>query len=209
MKEIEAFLSANPSEIVALILEDYVQAPNGLTKVFNESGLLKYWFPVSNMPQNGEDWPQIQTRYRRECLSMELHGWKPVQAKTCSLVSVVPRRLFFNIHGIGLPVERLIHDPKYFLGELGWPAIRIYHIIMAQMPQLSVCRNPEVVTGVSNELQAMACPFFHLLFIWQILSYDTPSTVLNFFYTVVGWYIDGDDGMKAGTCFNPVRVFNY
>nr|XP_019704319.1 PI-PLC X domain-containing protein At5g67130 [Elaeis guineensis] len=60
MKEIEAFLSTNPSEIVTLILEDYVQAPNGLTKVFNESGLLEYWFPVSNMPQNGEDWPLVR-----------------------------------------------------------------------------------------------------------------------------------------------------
>ncbi|XP_010936443.1 PI-PLC X domain-containing protein At5g67130 [Elaeis guineensis] len=59
MKEIEAFLSANPSEIVTLILEDYVKAPNGLTKVFNDSGLLKYWFPVSRMPQIGQDWPLV------------------------------------------------------------------------------------------------------------------------------------------------------
>ncbi|KAL5987899.1 hypothetical protein ACLOJK_035655 [Asimina triloba] len=60
-KEIEAFLSANPAEIVTLILEDYVHAPSGLTKVFNESGLLKYWFPVSNMPKNGQDWPLVST----------------------------------------------------------------------------------------------------------------------------------------------------
>jgi len=59
LKEIEAFLSANPSEIVTLILEDYVQAPNGLTKVFNASGLSKYWFPLSSMPQNGQDWPLV------------------------------------------------------------------------------------------------------------------------------------------------------
>ncbi|KAJ0038381.1 hypothetical protein Pint_23478 [Pistacia integerrima] len=59
-KEIETFLSSNPSEIVTLILEDYVETPNGLTKVFNESGLMKYWFPVSNMPQNGQDWPLVQ-----------------------------------------------------------------------------------------------------------------------------------------------------
>ncbi|KAG0550699.1 hypothetical protein BDA96_01G360900 [Sorghum bicolor] len=58
-KEIEAFLSANPSEIVTIILEDYVHAPNGLTNVFNASGLLKYWFPVSKMPQNGQDWPLV------------------------------------------------------------------------------------------------------------------------------------------------------
>ncbi|KAG2551277.1 hypothetical protein PVAP13_9KG388100 [Panicum virgatum] len=58
-KEIEAFLSSNPSEIVTIILEDYVNAPNGLTNVFNASGLLKYWFPVSKMPQNGQDWPLV------------------------------------------------------------------------------------------------------------------------------------------------------
>ena len=58
-KEIEAFLSANPSEIVTLILEDYVHAPNGLTNVFKASGLQKYWFPVSKMPQNGQDWPLV------------------------------------------------------------------------------------------------------------------------------------------------------
>ncbi|CAN6300544.1 unnamed protein product [Urochloa humidicola] len=56
-QEIEAFLS--PSEIVTIILEDYVHAPNGLTNVFNASGLLKYWFPVSKMPQNGQDWPLV------------------------------------------------------------------------------------------------------------------------------------------------------
>lgn len=59
LKEIEAFLSANPAEIVTLILEDYVQAPNGLTKVFTDAGLMKYWFPVSNMPKNGQDWPLV------------------------------------------------------------------------------------------------------------------------------------------------------
>ncbi|RWW62913.1 hypothetical protein BHE74_00029944 [Ensete ventricosum] len=59
MKEIEAFLAANPSEIVTLILEDYVETPNGLPKLFNDSGLTKYWFPVSSMPQNGQDWPLV------------------------------------------------------------------------------------------------------------------------------------------------------
>ncbi|XP_050238804.1 PI-PLC X domain-containing protein At5g67130 isoform X2 [Mercurialis annua] len=59
-KEIEVFLSANPSEIVTLILEDYVEAPNGLTTVFTNSGLMKYWFPLSKMPQNGQDWPLVK-----------------------------------------------------------------------------------------------------------------------------------------------------
>ncbi|XP_038726356.1 PI-PLC X domain-containing protein At5g67130-like [Tripterygium wilfordii] len=59
LKEIEAFLSANPTEIVTIILEDYVEAPNGLTKVFTDAGLMKYWFPVASMPKNGEDWPLV------------------------------------------------------------------------------------------------------------------------------------------------------
>lgn len=60
LKEIEAFLSANPSEIVTIILEDYVQAPKGLTKVFTDAGLMRYWFPVSSMPKNGQDWPLVK-----------------------------------------------------------------------------------------------------------------------------------------------------
>ncbi|XP_010257976.1 PREDICTED: PI-PLC X domain-containing protein At5g67130 [Nelumbo nucifera] len=60
LREIEAFLAANPSEIITLILEDYVEAPNGLTKVFTDAGLMKYWFPLSKMPQNGRDWPLVR-----------------------------------------------------------------------------------------------------------------------------------------------------
>jgi hypothetical protein len=59
-KEIEAFLSANPSEIVTIILEDYVHAPDGLTNVFRASGLTRYWFPVSKMPTPGQDWPLVR-----------------------------------------------------------------------------------------------------------------------------------------------------
>lgn len=59
LNEIEAFMSKNPSEIVTIILEDYVHTPNGLTKVFTDAGLMKYWFPLSKMPQNGGDWPLV------------------------------------------------------------------------------------------------------------------------------------------------------
>lgn len=59
LKEIAAFLSANPTEIVTLILEDYVKTPNGLTKVFTDAGLMKFWFPVSRMPKKGGDWPLV------------------------------------------------------------------------------------------------------------------------------------------------------
>ncbi|OMP01978.1 hypothetical protein COLO4_11439 [Corchorus olitorius] len=59
LKEIQAFLEANPSEIVTIFIEDYVTASQGLTKVFNDAGLKKYWFPVAKMPKNGEDWPTV------------------------------------------------------------------------------------------------------------------------------------------------------
>ncbi|KAJ6678405.1 PLC-LIKE PHOSPHODIESTERASES SUPERFAMILY PROTEIN [Salix viminalis] len=59
LKEIETFLAANPSEIITIFIEDYVTSRQGLTKVFNASGLRKYWFPVSKMPKNGEDWPTV------------------------------------------------------------------------------------------------------------------------------------------------------
>ncbi|MBA0772041.1 hypothetical protein Gotri_007480 [Gossypium trilobum] len=57
--EVEAFLSKNPSEIVTIIIEDYVHTPKGLTKLFKNAGLDKYWFPVSKMPKKGEDWPTV------------------------------------------------------------------------------------------------------------------------------------------------------
>lgn len=59
LKEVEAFLAANPSEIVTIFIEDYVASPLGLTKVFNASGLSKYFFPASKMPKGGEDWPTV------------------------------------------------------------------------------------------------------------------------------------------------------
>ncbi|KAJ7944433.1 PI-PLC X domain-containing protein [Quillaja saponaria] len=59
LKDIQAFLEANPSEIVTIFIEDYVTSSQGLTKVFNASGLSKYLFPVSRMPKNGGDWPTV------------------------------------------------------------------------------------------------------------------------------------------------------
>ncbi|KAL9681512.1 hypothetical protein QQ045_013297 [Rhodiola kirilowii] len=60
LREVQAFLEANPTEIVTIFIEDYVNTPNGLTNLFNASGLRKFWFPVSRMPQNGGDWPTVQ-----------------------------------------------------------------------------------------------------------------------------------------------------
>ncbi|KAK9163371.1 hypothetical protein Syun_004273 [Stephania yunnanensis] len=65
LKEIQVFLEANPTEIVTIIIEDYVTSPQGLTKVFDAAGLMKYWFPVSRMPKNGEDWPTVDDMARK------------------------------------------------------------------------------------------------------------------------------------------------
>ncbi|XP_052195903.1 PI-PLC X domain-containing protein At5g67130 [Diospyros lotus] len=59
LKEVEAFLGANPTEIVTIIIEDYVHSPKGLTKLFAAAGLDKYWFPVLKMPKKGQDWPTV------------------------------------------------------------------------------------------------------------------------------------------------------
>ncbi|KAJ9670713.1 hypothetical protein PVL29_026939 [Vitis rotundifolia] len=59
LKEVETFLSENPSEIVTIVIEDYVHTPKGLTNLFTNAGLVKYWFPVSKMPRKGEDWPTM------------------------------------------------------------------------------------------------------------------------------------------------------
>lgn len=52
-------MSQNPSEIVTIIIEDYVHAPKGLSKLFADAGLVKFWYPVSEMPRNGMDWPSV------------------------------------------------------------------------------------------------------------------------------------------------------
>ena len=64
LREIEAFLRRNPSEVITIFIEDYVEAPMGLTRVFNASGLTPYLFPVRRMPKNGGDWPLLSDMVR-------------------------------------------------------------------------------------------------------------------------------------------------
>jgi hypothetical protein len=78
LKEINAFLGANPSEVVTIFIEDYVTSPMGLPKVFNASGLMKYWFPVSRMPKNGGDWPLLSDMIKsnQRLLVFTSKSWK-------------------------------------------------------------------------------------------------------------------------------------
>lgn len=59
LREIEAYMTENPSEIVTIIIEDYVHSPKGLSRLFANAGLEKYWYPISKMPKKGEDWPTV------------------------------------------------------------------------------------------------------------------------------------------------------
>ncbi|KAE8719346.1 PI-PLC X domain-containing protein [Hibiscus syriacus] len=65
LKEVHVFLQANPSEIVTIIIEDYVVSPRGFSKVFDASGLRKFWFPVPRMPKNGGNWPTVHDMVRK------------------------------------------------------------------------------------------------------------------------------------------------
>ncbi|KAK3169142.1 hypothetical protein Dsin_000046 [Dipteronia sinensis] len=65
LKEVQAFLEANPTEIVTIIIEDYVTSQKGLSKVFDAAGLRKYWFPVSRMPKNGGNWPTVDDMIKK------------------------------------------------------------------------------------------------------------------------------------------------
>ncbi|KAI0507778.1 hypothetical protein KFK09_013906 [Dendrobium nobile] len=59
LKKIQAFLEANYSEVITIFIHDHVESPGGLNKVFRSAGLMKYWFPVSRMPNNDGDWPLL------------------------------------------------------------------------------------------------------------------------------------------------------
>uniref|UniRef100_A0A1J3EM23 PI-PLC X domain-containing protein n=1 Tax=Noccaea caerulescens TaxID=107243 RepID=A0A1J3EM23_NOCCA len=59
LREIQVFLEKNSDEVVTIIIEDYVNSPKGLTKVFNAAGLQKFMFPVTRMPTKGGDWPTL------------------------------------------------------------------------------------------------------------------------------------------------------
>ncbi|CAN6236748.1 unnamed protein product [Urochloa humidicola] len=61
--EVEAFLAANPDEVVTIFLEDYT-APGSLADLFHAAGLTKYRFPIHNMPSSSNNgnssWPLLR-----------------------------------------------------------------------------------------------------------------------------------------------------
>ena len=97
-----------------MILEDYVQAPKGLTKVFTDAGLIKYWFPLKNMPKNGQDWPlvsdmvannqrllvftSIMSKEESEGIAYQWNYMVENQCKKRSLIYIFNLKFFFLYH---------------------------------------------------------------------------------------------------------------
>ena len=106
LREIEKFLGANPEEIVTIFIEDYVKSPQGLSKVFNASGLHKYWFPMSRMPKKGDDWPTVDdmvkknqrlvvfsSKQSKEASDGIAYEWRYVVESQCKTIPMV----FFSL----------------------------------------------------------------------------------------------------------------
>lgn len=106
LKEIQAFLVANPSEIVTIFIEDYVTSPSGLSKVFDAAGLKTYMFPISRMPKDGKDWPTVDdmaknnqrlvvftSKSSKEASDGIAYEWNYVVENQCE--SSLKQRIFF------------------------------------------------------------------------------------------------------------------
>lgn len=104
-------MSENPTEIVTIIIEDYVHTTKGLTALFAKAGLDKYWFPVSKMPRKGDDWPtvteMVQDNHRlivftsdatKEAQEGVAYQWKYMVENECEYLGVKDRQLCLRIN---------------------------------------------------------------------------------------------------------------
>jgi hypothetical protein len=96
LKEIQAFLDSNPSEVITVFVEDY-SAPGSLAKALAAAGLTKYVFPPARMPANGADWPTLTdmvaqghrllvftSKHGREGSDGAAHVWNYVVETKCN-----------------------------------------------------------------------------------------------------------------------------
>ncbi|KAK7836208.1 pi-plc x domain-containing protein [Quercus suber] len=63
--KVQLYLQKNPNEMVTIMIEDHVITPTGVSKVFDAAGLRKFWFPVSQMPKKGGDWPTVDSMVQK------------------------------------------------------------------------------------------------------------------------------------------------
>ncbi|KAJ6985318.1 hypothetical protein NC653_023322 [Populus alba x Populus x berolinensis] len=70
----------------------YITSPRGLTKVFDASGLMKYWFPVSRMPKNGGKWPTVDDTVQK---NQRLVVFTSKSAKEAYVVEIQSESYYF------------------------------------------------------------------------------------------------------------------
>lgn len=94
--EIKTFLKQDPWEIITIIIEDPVETPMLLARLFNISGLKEFWFPVTQMPKNGGHWTW---RAEKEASEGIAYQWNYMVANQCK--SFLPS--FYKIDGSYVP----------------------------------------------------------------------------------------------------------
>lgn len=119
LAEIKTFLDANPTEVITIFIEDYVKTPNGIPNLFANAGLMKYWYPVSSMPQNGADWPtlaQILQRNQRlivftdvsskEATEGVAYQWRYTTENQCTQIFLYQflQKIFLKVNHASRPV---------------------------------------------------------------------------------------------------------
>ena len=85
-------------------------SPKGLTKVFNAAGLGKFMFPLSRMPTNGSDWPNVDDMVQKnqrlvvftsmkskEASEGIAYQWKYVVENQCKLIILLCIKLRISI----------------------------------------------------------------------------------------------------------------
>lgn len=103
LAEVKTFLDANPTEVITIFIEDYVHAPNGITRLFTKAGLMKYWMPPAMMASNGTPWPTLEEMIQRnhrllvftqdptkEATEGVAYQWRYTTENQCKLITLTP-----------------------------------------------------------------------------------------------------------------------
>ncbi|PON70476.1 PLC-like phosphodiesterase [Parasponia andersonii] len=65
LKVVQIFPQAKPSEVVTIIMEDYVTSTMGLTKVFDAADLRDFWFLCLECPKMVQTGPTVDDMVRK------------------------------------------------------------------------------------------------------------------------------------------------
>ncbi|KAM0845561.1 hypothetical protein ACQ4PT_056286 [Festuca glaucescens] len=105
LKEIQAFLDSNPSEVITVFVEDY-SAPGSLSKALAAAGLTKYVFPPAKMPATAPTGPPSRTWSPRATASSSSPpsraGRAPMASPTCGITSSRQNVMLYGSDGLAV-----------------------------------------------------------------------------------------------------------